>query len=54
MYEIIDINFILKHLLPKEVKVDTSVDNVRITSNSINNQSLIFTEKSFYIQFRFH
>ena len=33
MYEIIDINYMLKHLLPKEVKVDISIDDDRLKSN---------------------
>ena len=31
MYEIIEINFMLKHLLPKDVKVDIRIDDIRIS-----------------------
>ena len=33
IYEVIDINFMLKHLFPKEVKVDISTDGIRLKSN---------------------
>ena len=29
MYEIIDINFMLKSLLPKEVKINITIDDIR-------------------------
>ena len=40
----------LKSLLPKEVKLDISTDDVRLKSNINNNQTLIFTKKSFFVQ----
>ena len=33
MYKIIDINFMLKYLLPKEVKADITIDDDRLKSN---------------------
>ena len=39
MYEISDINSMLKPLLPKEVKVDISIDDFRIKFNLKNNQT---------------
>ena len=51
MYGILDMKFKLKHLLPKQVKVDISVDDIRLESNLKINQTLIFTEKSLFIQF---
>ena len=50
-YEIIDINFRFKNLLPKELKVDITIDNVKLKSNLKLNQTLIFTEKSLFIHF---
>ena len=55
MCEIININYMLKHLLPKEVKVDITIDDVRVKSNLKINQTLIFTKKSsFKYNFRFY
>ena len=51
MYEIIYINFMLKNLLPKEVKVYFSIDDVRLNSILNINQLMMFTRKSFFIQF---
>ena len=51
MYEIIDNNFILKNLLPKEAKVDNTIDNVRLKSTLKINQSLTSLKSLFYIQF---
>ena len=33
IYEIIDINFMLKSLLPKEAKVTITIDDIRLKSN---------------------
>ena len=51
MYEIFDINFMLKNLLLKQVKVHITNNNVRLKSGLNNNQTLIFTKKSFSILF---
>ena len=47
IYEIIDLNNILKHILPENVKVNITIDDIRLKSNLKINQTLIFTEKSF-------
>ena len=48
IYEITDINLMLKSLLPDEVKVKISVDDVRVKSNLTGNKTKQFTEKSFF------
>ena len=48
IYEIIDLNNILKHILPDNVKVNLTIDDIRLKSNLKINQTLIFTEKSFF------
>ena len=51
MYEIIDIDFMLKSLLPKEVKVNITVDDVRLKSKLTTNKTIRVTIKifSFYV-----
>ena len=39
-----------KHLLPEEVKVDISIDDVRLKAILKIDQTLIFTEMSFLIR----
>ena len=48
IYEMVDLNNTLKHILPDNVKVTVSIDDIRLKSNLKNNQTLIFTEKSFF------
>ena len=48
IYEIVDLNNTLKHILPDNVKVNITIDDIRLKSNLKNNQTLIFTEKSFF------
>ena len=48
IYEIIDINNTLKHILPDNVKVNITIDDIRLKSNLKINQTLIFTERSFF------
>ena len=48
IYEVVDLNNILKYILPNNVKVNITIDNIRLESNLKNNQLLIFTEKSFF------
>ena len=50
----IDINNTLKYILPNKVKVNVTLDDVRLKSNVKTNQTLIFTEKSFLHNFRFY
>ena len=48
IYEVIDLNTTLKHILPDNVKVNITIDDIRLKSNLKTNQTLIFTEKSFF------
>ena len=49
IYEINDINKTLEYLIPDNVKVTITIDDIRIKSNLKINQTLIFTEKSFFL-----
>ena len=46
--EIIDINFMLKSLLPKEVKVTITIDDIRRKTILTTNKTVKFTKKSFF------
>ena len=48
IYEVIDLNNTLKHILPNNVKVNITIDDIRLKSNIKINQTLIFTERSFF------
>ena len=48
IYEIVDLNNTLKHILPDNVKVNVTIDDIRLQSNLKINQTLIFTEKFFF------
>ena len=48
IYEVVDLNNTLKYFLPDNVKVNVTIDNVGLKSNLEVNQTLIFTEKSFF------
>ena len=48
IYEIVDLNNTLKHILPDNVKVNITIDDIRLKSNLKINQTVIFTEKSFF------
>ena len=50
-YEVDDLNNTLKYILPDNVKVTVTIDDIRINSNLKTNQTLIFTEKSFFYTF---
>ena len=43
IYEVLDLNNTLKHILPDSVKVSVTIDDVRLKSNLKINQTLIFT-----------
>ena len=47
-YEVLDLNNTLKHILPDNVKVTITIDDIRLKSNLKTNQTLIFTERSFF------
>ena len=48
IYEIIDSNNTLKHILPVNVEISITIDDIRLKSNLKINQTLLFTEKSFF------
>ena len=48
IYEVIDLNNTLKYILPDNVKVNFTIDDFRLKSNLKINQTLLFTEKSFF------
>ena len=48
IYEVVDLNNSLKYILPHNVKVTITIDDIRLKSNLKINQTLIFTEKSFF------
>ena len=48
IYEVFDLKNTLKHILPDNVKVSVTIDDVRLKSNLKTNQTLIFIEKSFF------
>ena len=47
IYEKTDLNKSLEYILPTKVKVNFTIDDIRLKSNLNNNQTLIFT-KSFF------
>ena len=47
-YDVVDLNNTLQYFLPDNVKVNVTIDDVRLKSNLKTNQTLIFTEKSFF------
>ena len=48
IYEIVDLNNTLKHILPDNVKINVTIDDIRLKSNLKINQTLSFTNKSFF------
>ena len=48
IYEVVDLYNTLKHILPDNVKVNITIDDIRLKSNLNTNQTLIFTERSFF------
>ena len=48
IYEVIDLNNSLKHILPNNVNINITIDDIRLKSNLKINQTLIFTERSFF------
>ena len=48
IYEVVDLNNTLKHILPDNVKINITIDGIRLKSNLKINQILIFTERSFF------
>ena len=48
IYEVVDLNNTLKYILPDNVKVNITIDDIRLKSILKINQTLIFSEKSFF------
>ena len=48
IYEVVDLNNTLKYILPDNVKVTITIDDIRLKSNLKINQTFIFTNKSFF------
>ena len=48
IYEVVNVDNFLKHILPENVKVSVTIDDIRLKSNLKNNQTLFFTKKSFF------
>ena len=48
IYEVVDLNNTLKHILPDNVKINITIDDIRLKSNLKINQTLLLTEKSFF------
>ena len=48
IYEVNDLNNTLKHILPDNVEVNITIDDIGLKSNLKINQTLIFTERSFF------
>ena len=48
IYEIVDLNNTLKYILPDNLKINITIDDIRLKSNLKTNQILLFTEKSFF------
>ena len=47
VYVVTDINMMVKSLLPEDVKVNITIDDIRLKSNLTTNKSIRFTKKSF-------
>ena len=50
-FEVIDLNNTLKYILPDNVKLNVTIDDIKLKSNLKTNQTSIFTEKSFFYTF---
>ena len=48
IYEVLDLNNTLNPILPDNVQLNITIDDIRLKSNLKINQTLIFTEKSFF------
>ena len=48
IYEIVDLNNTLKYILPDNVKINNTIDDIRLKSNLKSNQTLLFTKKSLF------
>ena len=48
IYDVDDLNNILKYILPDNVKLSVTIDDIRLKSNLKVNQTLLFANKSFF------
>ena len=48
IYEVSDLNITLKDILSNNVKINITIDDIRLKSNLKINQTLLFTNKSFF------
>ena len=48
IYEVLDLNTTLNHILHDNVKINITIDDIRLKSNLKTNQTLIFTERCFF------
>ena len=51
IYEVSVINLVLKSLLPDDVKVNITIDDIRLRSNITNSNTTRCNKRSFTIQF---
>ena len=51
IYEVVDLSNTLNYILPDNVKVSVTIDDLRKKCNLKINQTLLFTEKSFWNHF---
>ena len=51
IYEVVDLNNTLKHILLDNVKVNITIDDIKLKSNLNPNQTLLFTKNLSFIQF---
>ena len=47
-YEITDINWMIKSLLPNKIKVKITIDDIRLISNLATNNTIGYTKRSFF------
>ena len=48
IYEVTDLNKTFNYILPDNVKVSITIDDIRLKSNIKINQTLIFNQKNFF------
>ena len=48
IYNVVDLNKTLRNILPNNVKIDITIDERKIKADLKSNQTLIFTNKSFF------
>ena len=48
IYEVVGLNNTLNHILPNNIYINITIDDIRLKSNLEIDQTLIFTEKSFF------